>query len=86
MPGSKPITGAVLLSASVSSDCDLTAALVGSREGIVSFYNERDVALLGVGTKLLGNVDGGRSASAGRTAGMTPECRPTGDLAGGVIY
>jgi len=43
MPDSRPITGAVLLSASISSDYDLTAALSQSREGIVNFYNDRDV-------------------------------------------
>ena len=37
-----------------------------SQEGIVNFYNEKDVALLGIGTTILGNVDGGRGPSAGR--------------------
>ena len=67
IPGGEPITGAVLLSASVSNDYDLTLALGQSREGIVNFYNERDVGLLGIGTTLMGNVDGGHSPSAGRT-------------------
>jgi len=72
IPDSRPITGAVLLCASISSDYDLTAALSRSREGIVNFYNERDVGLLGIGTTLLGNVDGGRSASAGRSGFRLP--------------
>ena len=70
--GSAPIAGAVLLSASISSDYDLTAALRQSREGIVNFYNEKDVVLLGIGTTLLGNVDGGRAASAGRAGFRMP--------------
>ena len=74
MPDAKPITGTVLLSASLSSDYDLTTALRQSREGIVNFYNEKDVALLGIGTTLLGNVDGGHGPSAGRTG-----CRPRGE-------
>ena len=74
MSDARPITGAVLLSASLSSDYDLTTALGQSREGIVNFYNDKDVALLGIGTTLLGNVDGGRSPSAGRTG-----CSPPGE-------
>ena len=65
--GSRPITGAVLLSASISNDYDLTSALNQSREGIVNFHNDRDVVLLGIGTTLMGNTDGRRSPSAGRT-------------------
>ena len=73
IPGAKPITGVVLLSASLSSDYDLTTALAQSREGIVNFYNNKDVGLLGIGTTLLGNVDGGRSPSAGRTGFRLPD-------------
>jgi pimeloyl-ACP methyl ester carboxylesterase len=72
MPGSSQVAGVVLLSASISNDYDLTAALRQSREGIVNFYNEKDVALLGIGTTLLGNVDGGRSPSAGRAGFKLP--------------
>ena len=72
IPGAKPITGAVLLSASLCCDYDLTTALGQSREGIVNFYNDKDVGLLGIGTTLLGNVDGGRSPSAGRTGFKLP--------------
>jgi pimeloyl-ACP methyl ester carboxylesterase len=72
MPGARPVTGAIMLSASISNDYDLTAALAMSREGIVNFYNEKDVALLGIGTTLLGNVDGGRKPSAGRVGFARP--------------
>ncbi len=67
IPNSKPIEGAILLSPSLSADYDLTKALQFCRLGIVNFYNERDVVLLGLGTTLLGNVDGGHGASAGRS-------------------
>lgn len=66
IPNSKPIEGAILLSPSLSADYDLTKALQFCRLGIVNFYNERDTLLLGLGTTLLGNVDGGHGASAGR--------------------
>jgi pimeloyl-ACP methyl ester carboxylesterase len=61
-----PIEGLVLLDASVSNDYNLTKALSVCREGIVNFYNEKDTALLGFGTAVMGNVDGGHAPSAGR--------------------
>lgn len=63
----EPVTGIVLLDASVSSDYNLSQALSKSQRGIVNFYNLRDVALLKVGTQMFGNVDGGHGDSAGRT-------------------
>jgi hypothetical protein len=72
MPGSRQVTGAALLSASISGNYDLTAALRQSQEGIVNFHNDKDVALLGIGTTILGNVDGGRAASAGRAGFQLP--------------
>jgi len=71
--GNHYVDGVVLLSASISNDYDLTTALRHSRSGIVNFYNESDLALLGLATTLLGNVDGGRSASAGRTGFIRPD-------------
>jgi len=65
MPAGHKIDGLVLLSASISKGYDLTKALRGVRCGIVNFYSGGDVALLGVGTTLVGNVDGVRGPSAG---------------------
>lgn len=67
IPDAKPISGLVLLDASLSADYDLTKALSMCRSGIANFYNLRDVALLEVGTAMFGNVDGGHGDSAGRT-------------------
>lgn len=64
--GGAPVEGIVLLDASVSADYDLGPALAMTRKGIVNFYNEKDIALLQFGTALMGNVDGGHGASAGR--------------------
>jgi len=72
LPNARPVDGLVLLSASISADYDLTAALRSCRNGLVNFYNPADVGLLGVGTALLGNVDGGHGASAGRTGFVPP--------------
>jgi hypothetical protein len=65
--GAAPVAGAILLDASLSADYDLTMALGKSTKGIVNFCNMGDVAVLGVGTAVMGNVDGGRGSSAGRT-------------------
>lgn len=65
--GGQPIAGIILLDASVSASYDLGGALAATREGIVNFYNEKDVALLAFGTAVMGNIDGGHGASAGRT-------------------
>jgi pimeloyl-ACP methyl ester carboxylesterase len=73
LSGARPIDGAILLSPSISASHDLTKALRSCRLGIVNFYNERDLAVLGLGTILLGNVDGGHGASAGRAGFDTPE-------------
>jgi pimeloyl-ACP methyl ester carboxylesterase len=66
MDGNHSVDGIILLSASISGDYDLAKAISHSRRGLVNFFNPDDAALLGLGTTILGNVDGGRSASAGR--------------------
>ena len=60
------IEGIVLLDGSVSSSYDLNPALRSCRKGIVNFYDPDDVVLLGAGTAMWGNVDGGHGDSAGR--------------------
>ena len=65
LPENRMIDGLVLLSASISKGYDLTKALQHCRYGIVNFYSEKDVGLLGVGTTVMGNVDGIRGPSAG---------------------
>ena len=67
MPGAKPMEYLVLLDASVSANYDLSTALSMCNRGILNFYNQQDVALLGAGTRMFGNVDGGHGDSAGRT-------------------
>lgn len=66
MPQAKAVEGIILLDASLSADYNLTRALSMSRQGIVNFYNEKDVAMLQFGTAVMGNVDGGHGDSAGR--------------------
>lgn len=63
--GAKPIEGLVLLSPSISNIYDLTKSLSMCNKGILNCYNPNDVALLGVGTTVLGNLDGLPGPSAG---------------------
>ena len=88
MPGDRHVAGVVLLSASLSCDYDLTTALGHSREGIVNFYNDKDIILLGLGTRIMGNVDGGRAASAGRVGFQEPAAgdAPSGAAAYKKLY
>ena len=65
LPEDRKIDGLVLLSASISSAYDLTKAASRCKSGIVNFYNPDDAALLGVGTIVVGTVDGTHGPSAG---------------------
>ena len=65
LPEGRQVDGLVLLSASISSGYDLTKAIQKCRSGIVNFYNKSDAAVLGVGTTVVGNVDGMHGPSAG---------------------
>lgn len=68
MPGDRKIEGLVLLSASLSNNYpNMSKALAHCNKGLVNFYNPQDTAMLGLGTAIAGNVDGGRAPSAGRT-------------------
>ena len=65
LPEDRKIDGLVLLSASISSAYNLTKAASRCKSGIVNFYNPDDAALLGVGTIVVGTVDGTHGPSAG---------------------
>jgi pimeloyl-ACP methyl ester carboxylesterase len=75
-PGS--IERIVLLDPSVSADYDLRPALRTVRCSIDSFYSEREWLLLGLGTGIAGNADGGRGPPAGRV-GFCPVIACPGD-------
>lgn len=74
IPGAKPIEGVFLLSASISSDYDLTPAMTMTRRGLANVYNPDD-RILDTGTARFGNVDGRRGPSAGRTGFTRPFAR-----------
>lgn len=72
MPAGRKIDGLVLLSASISNAYDLTNALEHTKKGILNVYNKDDVAILGAGTTVMGNVDGIRGPAAGLLGFDTP--------------
>jgi pimeloyl-ACP methyl ester carboxylesterase len=63
--GAQPVDGLVLLSPSISAIYDISKALSMTDMGILNCYNPDDIALLGVGTTVLGNLDGLPGPSAG---------------------
>jgi len=62
------VNGVILLSASISSAYNLTKALRHCRRphgGIVNYFSKNDSGLLGLGTIVLGTVDGTHGLAAG---------------------
>jgi pimeloyl-ACP methyl ester carboxylesterase len=66
LPDGERIDRIVLLASSLSPGYDLSKAMGHTRLGIVSFYSDRDGALLGAGTVLLGTMDGQHTEAAGK--------------------
>lgn len=81
-PGS--VDRIILLGASVSTDYDLRTALRTSREGIDSFYSERD-HLLGVGTQIVGTSDR-KHVRPARPAGLVGFSRGPASAAAPALY
>jgi pimeloyl-ACP methyl ester carboxylesterase len=79
MPKDRTISGVVLLSASISSNHDITRALDRCSNGIVNFYNTDDGALLGLATTVLGNVGGAHGPSAGLMGFNMPKTSASDD-------
>lgn len=66
------VDGIVMLAATLSPGYRLDKALAGSERGIVNFYSERDVLMLGIGTTLFRTMDGEFRQSAGRVGFEVP--------------
>jgi pimeloyl-ACP methyl ester carboxylesterase len=71
LPPEHKVDGIILLAASLSPYYMLDLAIQRSRQGIVSFYSDRDWFLLG--TNLTGTMDGEMASSAGRTGFLYAE-------------
>ena len=78
LPVGANVDAAVLLAPSLSTDYDLSAALRHVDGTVYSYYSNRDVALLGVGTFIFGTVDRSHSAAAGNKGFTVP--RQSADL------
>ena len=65
LPGGEPLEGLVLISPSISPIYDLQKALNACNQGIMNCYNPDDTMLLGVGTTVMGNIDGVPGEGAG---------------------
>jgi len=67
------VDGIIMLAPSLSPRYMLDWALARSRRGIVDFYSARDWVVLGVGTTVVGTMDGYHSESAGRKGFQVPD-------------
>lgn len=78
LPPGFRVDGIIMLAVALSPEYVLSEALMNSRQGVVSFYSDRDVLLLGAGTTMVGTMDGEHTSSAGRVGFHlpSPECRP----------
>jgi pimeloyl-ACP methyl ester carboxylesterase len=56
----------ILIAAALAPDHDLSKTLSHCRDGLVNFYSERDVVMLGAGTALFGTIDRKYTPAAGR--------------------
>ncbi|MCZ6816441.1 MAG: hypothetical protein O7F76_07030 [Planctomycetota bacterium] len=73
LPKDARIAGMVLLAAAVSPKHDLRGALERVDYGIYSYFSDRDIGLLKVGTTLFGTMDRRYEASAGAVGFVHPQ-------------
>lgn len=81
LPDEERVDRIVLLASSLSPGYDLSEAIGHTRLGIVSFYSDYDGALLGIGTILMGTMDGQHTEAAGKV-GFRPPDRAAGYYGG----
>ncbi len=72
LPSNVEIDGIIMLQPSLSPQYHLDWALKRTRRGIINFYSRRDWLFLGVGTTIIGTMDGEHESSAGRTGFEVP--------------
>lgn len=72
LPEGEQVEAIVLLASSLSPGYDLSPALRRSRKGVANFWSQRDAVLLGLGTSLIGTMDGRHCEAAGKTGFHEP--------------
>jgi pimeloyl-ACP methyl ester carboxylesterase len=76
LPADVKIDELILLASALSPGYDLSPALAHVRGKCYSFCSENDIVVLGTGTKMLGTIDGVKTAAAGQCGFCFPA---TGD-------
>ncbi|MFO0837477.1 MAG: alpha/beta fold hydrolase [Phycisphaerae bacterium] len=79
LPPGRQIDMAILLAPALSPEYDLRKALQRTRHGVVNFYSELDLGLLGVGTTIFGSIDREHGASAGAVGFDVPSALKAAD-------
>lgn len=72
LPPGYSVDGVILMAASLSPGYPLDIALAKTRQGVISYYSSRDWVLLGIGTTVVGTMDGEHTSSAGKTGFEVP--------------
>ena len=82
LPYGYRIDGVIMLAPALSPGYLLDRTLASSRRGVVNFYSHKDWAALGLGTTILGTMDGEHGSSAGRVGFDVPGARTGGQAYG----
>ena len=72
LPDDAKIDTLVLLAPALSPRYDLTKALRHVRGHVYAFYSPYDIAVLGIGTSMLGTIDGVKTDAAGKVGFAKP--------------
>lgn len=72
LPEEFEIDSAILLAAALSPDYNLAPALRHVKNGLITFYSQRDVGFLKAGTTILGSIDRSYGVSAGAVGFNAP--------------
>ena len=72
LPDGCRIERMILIAAALAPDHDLSKTLGHCRDGLVNFYSEHDVVMLGAGTSLFGTIDRKYTSAAGHVGFRDP--------------
>jgi hypothetical protein len=72
LPGSVQVDTVVFIAPALSPEYDLSRALARVRDKVYVFYSPYDAAVLGIGTKMLGTVDGVKAEASGKVGFTRP--------------